>query len=114
MVPGKQITLDGFRGDVQKALDKNCKEIVSAAEHVSPQGVRVLRVVAAGEVGDTPIRWIYYHLSDDHGRRLSYIFTHEASFEGRLAGIDEALTSSVQFLPESKRQARAATTSARN
>ena len=107
MAPGKQITLNGFQTDVEKALAKNCKEIVSASENVNGQGLRILRVIAGGEIDETPIRWIYYHLSDDTGRRLSMIFTHEGSLESRLSGIDESLTSSVYFMPDEERQARA-------
>lgn len=96
---GKQITLDGFQSDVRAALATNCKEIISASESVNPQGIRVLRVVASGDVAETPIRWIYYHLSDDEGQRLSLIFTHESTLESRIAGIDEAMTSSITLLP---------------
>ena len=116
-VPGKQVTLDGFRGDVQSALGKNCKEILSASETVNAQNVKVMRVVAAGEVSETPIRWIYYHLSNDEGYRLSLIFTHEASLESRFAGTDKEMTSSIAFLPQpeenkqpEERQARATAT----
>lgn len=104
-LPGKHISLDGFRDDVQRALGKNCQQIVSASQEVNPQGVRVLRVVAAGEVKKTPIRWIYYHLSNDEGKRLSFIFTHEASLGDRIAGADEAMTHSVEFISGGTRQA---------
>ena len=97
-VPGKHVTLDGFRDDVQAALAKNCKEVLSVGQTVSPNNIRVLKVVAAGEVGDTPIQWIYYHLSDDNGNRLSCIFTLEASFQDRFAGMDESLTNSIEFV----------------
>ena len=107
MAPGKQITLTGFQTDVDKALAKNSTGIITASENLNSQGLRVLRVVAGGDIGETPIRWIYYHLSDDTGRRLSLIFTHEASLESRLSGIDESLTSSFYFLPEQEeRQAQ--------
>ena len=108
MLPGKQISLEGFRDDVQTALGKSCRQIISASEHVSPQGIRVLRVVASGEVKETPIRWIYYHLSDDDGKRLSFIFTHEESLDDRVAGADEALTNSVEFISKDERQASTA------
>ncbi len=106
-VPGKQITLDGFSRDVQQALGKNCQQVVSAGQTVNPNGIRVMRVEAAGSVGATPIRWIYYHLSDDTGQRLSYIFTLEASQLDRFAGMDEVMTASVEFLTDVERQARA-------
>ena len=96
-IAGTQITLDGFRTDVQKALAKNCKEIESASQSVNSQGVRALRVVANGQVAKTPIKWVYYHLSDDEGRRLSVIFTLESSMLSRFEGIDQQLTSSVLF-----------------
>ena len=95
----QQLSLEGFQMDVRAALDKNCKDILSASETINPQGIRILRVVAAGDVAKTPIRWIYYHLSDDDGQRLSVVFTHEASMESRIEGIDESLTSSIKMLP---------------
>ena len=114
---GNQITLSGFQADVQSALGENCQEILSASQSVNPQGVRMLRVAAGGEVKETPIRWVYYHLSDDEGQRLSMIFTFEASLESRLSSADEALTSSISILPrsqaESARQARAQDVQAR-
>ncbi len=105
-VPGKQVRLEAFRDDVQSALAKNCKQIVSASQKVNGQGVRIMRVEADGAVAETPIRWIYYHLSDDSGQRLSFIFTLEASQMDRFSGIDEAITSSVAFLTKEERQAR--------
>ena len=97
-VPGTQITLDGFREDVQRALAENCKEIVSASQSVNSQNVRVLRVEASGEVAETPITWIYHHLSDDQGRRLSFVYTLESSMMNRFDAADQAMTSSVFFL----------------
>ena len=113
MVPGKQVSLDGFRDDVQAALAKNCKKIVSVGQSVSPNGLRVMRVVAAGEVSDTPIHWIYCHLSDDHGRRLSCIFTLEASLEDPFAGKDESVTNSIEFIGTPERQASSSTEAVR-
>lgn len=97
-VPGTQITLDGFREDVQRALAKNCKEIVSASQSVNSENVRVLRVEASGEVAQTPITWIYCHLSDDEGHRLSFVYTLESSMMSRFDNADQAMTSSVFFL----------------
>lgn len=104
MPEGKQITLSGFQGDVQAALANNCKEIAMASESLNPQGIRVLRVVARGDVGETPIQWVYYHLSDDLGQRLSLVFTHESAMESRLAGLDESLTSSITILPRKSKE----------
>ena len=104
-VPGTQVTLDGFRDDVQRALGKNCKSIVSAGQSINGQNVRVLRVVASGEVAETPITWIYFHLSDDEGHRLSVVYTLESSMMSRFEGSDQEMASSVFFLkgsPEEK------------
>ena len=99
--------MGGFQEDVQRALDTYCEQIVDATESVSPQGIRLLRVEAAGTVEKTPVRWVYYHLSNKEGDRLSAIFTFEASRLEQFVGVDESLTSSVQFLGSSAAQARA-------
>ena len=96
--PGKQLSLENFQTDVRRALATNCEQILEAEETVNTQGVRMLRVVAGGRVADIPVRWIYYHLSDGRGPRLSCIFTHEASVSDRFDGLDRALTSSIEFL----------------
>ncbi len=96
---GEQLTLEGFQDDVKRALGKNFEQVVAGAEEVT-DGIRVLRVVVAGKVGDLPIQWTYYHLSNDPGQRAALVFTIEAGLVEKYPQIDHELISGFRFLPE--------------
>ena len=106
MPPNKQLMQSSYQKDVQNALGKSFEHLVSAETSVSPQGVRVLRVVARGTVSKTPIQWIYCHLSNQEGYCLSCIFTLEDTVAERFRGLDEALINSVELLAPPARQAQ--------
>lgn len=96
----EQLSLAGFQDDVRRVLGKNFEEILEAAEEMGDNGLRVLRVVVAGKVGDLPIQWTYYHLSDDKGHRASLVFTLETQLLNRFAQIDRELIGNFRFLPD--------------
>jgi len=96
----QQLTMEGFQDDVKRALGSNFEEIVEATEEAGDNGLRVLRVVVAGKVGDLPIQWTYYHLSDDHGHRAALVFTLESSLLDRFAHIDRELIGNFRFLAD--------------
>ncbi len=73
---GQQLSLAGFQEDIKRGLDKNLESLVDATE--KKQGnLRVLRVTAVGKTQDVPVRWVYAHISDDNGRRVSPRLHHE-------------------------------------
>ena len=90
--------MDGFQGDVKRVLGKNFEEIVEASEDAGDNGLRVLRVVVAGKVGELAIQWTYYHLADDQDHRASLVFTIESSLLERFAHIDRELIGNFRFL----------------
>jgi hypothetical protein len=96
----QQLSMEGFQDDVKRVLGNNFEEIVEATEETGDNDLRVLRVVVAGKVGDLPIQWAYYHLSDDNGRRASLVFTMESSLIERYAHIDRELLANFRFLAE--------------
>src|SRR5262245_6679594 len=108
----EQLTMEGFQEDVKRVLGTNFEEIVKATEEAGDNGLRVLRVVVAGKVGDLPIQWTYYHLSDDHGHRAALVFTLESSLLDRFAHIDRELIGNFRFLAD-KQPTPAGATSAR-
>jgi hypothetical protein len=59
-------------------------------------------VTVAGATGELPIQWTYYHLSDDHGHRVSLVFTIEGNLVERFAQIDREFVSGFRFLPDKK------------
>lgn len=103
---GQQITLEAFQGEVRKSLDKSFDSFASSEERVTETGLRVLQITAIGQASELPIQWIFYHLSDDQGRRLSMVFTVGGELADKLAGTDAQMASSLRFLelPEESTQ----------
>jgi hypothetical protein len=93
----KQLSLEGFQSDVKRVLGKNFEEVVEASEESADNGHRLLRVVVAGAVGELPIQWTYFHLSDEAGRRASLVFTIESSLLSRFAHLDRELIGNFHF-----------------
>jgi hypothetical protein len=96
----EQVSMDAFQDDVKRVLDQNFEEIVEASQETDDSGLHLLRVVVAGKVGELPIQWTYYHLSDDKGRRASLVFTMESSLLERFVHIDRELIGNFRFLEE--------------
>ncbi|MFM7843719.1 MAG: hypothetical protein ACKPEY_05760 [Planctomycetota bacterium] len=98
LAPGKQLSLDEFQDDIKASLAKNFRQFIEASQSQTGEGLRLLRVVAAGEASEIPMQWNYYHLSDEAGRRLALVCTFEASLAERFAENDRPLVSSIQLL----------------
>ncbi len=94
---GKELSLDAFQADVREALGDRFREFVSARKSTTQAGYRVLRIDAAGTVGEVPIRWIYYHISDSSGRRAAHVYTFEAERLDRFGTTDEEIVSGFRF-----------------
>jgi len=94
----QQLSMDGFQQDVKRVLGKNFEEMTEATEEVGENGLRALRIVVTGTVGELPIQWTYYHLSDDAGRRASLVFTLETSLLSRFGHIDRDLIANFRFV----------------
>ena len=108
---GEQLSMEGFQEDVKRVLGKNFEEMVEATEETGDNGLRVLRVVVVGKVGELTIQWTYYHLSDDQGRRASFVFTLESNLLEKYAQIDRQLLANFRFT-ETKQPTPADTKSA--
>ncbi len=96
----QQLSMAGFQDDVKRVLGKNFEEIVEASEETGDNGLRVLRCVVAGKVGELAIQWTYYHLSDDANHRASLVFTIESALLERFAHIDRELIGNFRFLAD--------------
>ena len=94
---GKQWTLEAFSQDIKQTLGDQMTDLIDADERVSPIGLRVLRVTAAGSVQGVPIQWVLMHFSDDTGRRMQATFTLEADNLEAFAGSDLQLSSSLRL-----------------
>jgi len=96
--PDKLVSLEEFQEDVKRALAKEFKEFVEAGQTVDAAGRRVLRVVARGTASDLPILWTYYHLADQQGRQMGFVFTCEEKYADLLGKADRELVDSLRFV----------------
>jgi hypothetical protein len=95
---GRQLSLDGFQSDVKRLISKGGNEILEASEKISSASHRLLRIVVGGSVEGVPIRWIYYHISNDSGRRLTMTFTLDEDSLEAFAEQDHQLTDTLELL----------------
>ena len=58
-----------FQQDVKRALADHFGEFVTASESVTDSGLHVMRVVTTGKIAELSIDWVYYHVTDNQGRR---------------------------------------------
>jgi len=94
---GKLTMLPEFQEDVKKTLGKNFGQFVKVSQKSGFANVRILRVVASGEVSQLPIQWIYYLVANENGQQTSLVFTLESSLAERFSDADRTLVSSLRF-----------------
>ena len=95
--PGKQMSLEAFQADVQRSLGDKFGQIVEGSKSTTEDGKCVLRVLVAGMESEIPIQWVYYHVSNDAGRRAAIAFTLETKLVERFAEADRTLIETFQF-----------------
>ncbi|MFO1066244.1 MAG: hypothetical protein U0892_20490 [Pirellulales bacterium] len=97
---GQQLTMEAMQEDVKRSLGTNFVAFAEVAEKLNSTGHRLLRIVADGTSGEVPVRWIYCHLSDDTGRRVSLVFTMSGESVESFGAADDQMTGSFEMLPE--------------
>jgi len=103
MEPGKQLGIEEFQSDVQKALGDRFGQFAKAEKKQRHDGYTVLHVIAQGAVSEIPIRWVYYHLTSPEGERVAYVYTMENEMVERFAETDMAMVDSIQLAAVPKR-----------
>ncbi|MHB8971883.1 MAG: hypothetical protein ACYC3X_00195 [Pirellulaceae bacterium] len=94
---GETFSMVDFQQDVKRALADHFGEFVTASESVTESGVHIMRVVATGKISELPIEWVYFHLTDNQGRRASCVYTYESELADRFGAADQSLVSSFHF-----------------
>ncbi len=100
LAPGKELPLDELQEDIRQSLGKNLRQFIEASVSRTDDGLRILRVAAAGEAAEIAVQWNYYHVSNAQGQRLALVFTLESEQLDRFAEIDRPLAASITFLPD--------------
>lgn len=94
---GEQWTLEAFELDVKRKLGDRFGEILQSQSAVTDSGLRMLRVVATGQVQGVPIQWIMMHFSDDEQHRVVATLTMDGESVPKLDGSDVQLAASLQL-----------------
>jgi hypothetical protein len=104
----KPLTLAGYQQEIETSLGKHFGEFLTASEDTSPQGFRVYRVVARGNVSGLAIEWIYYLVkSADGEQQASLAFTLEPDLEERFGKADSELLARLRFMTPPVKEAKA-------
>ena len=93
------ISLEAYAQQVSKALAENLGQLVQSKQYQSAAGNRVLRVEATGVISEVPMRWIYYHLSNNDGQRLSCVVTVEEKLLETFADADALFIDGIELTP---------------
>jgi hypothetical protein len=96
---GKHMALEEFQAEVQQALGDKFGQVVDASQWTTSDGMRVLRVQAAGAVSEISVIWMHYHLSDAQGRRAALAFSMESKLLERFAEQDRTIVDTFEFTP---------------
>ena len=86
-----------FEDEVRQSLVKHAGQITESAEGTNEQGIRVLRVTAAGVVSEVSMQWVYYHITNAEGRRLALVFTVQTDLVEAFGQRDRAMVETLQF-----------------
>ncbi len=106
MEPGKQLTIDGFKLDVQRILGKSFGSIIEETEKLTAKNLRMLRVVAGGRIEGVEVLWINLLISNDEGRHVSIVFTTNADKVDQLHEADSQIADTFEFTRRLKSKKR--------
>ena len=92
------LTLAKYRKEIEAIIrpDKTAK-LIGASEITTAKGDKAFRVSVKGIEEDVPVKWIYYHVAADDGRRLTFIFTLEQEIADVFQPSDQRMVNGLSF-----------------
>lgn len=90
-------TIAEVERDLERSLAGQFGRIEHSSEAVRSDGVRLVRVVAAGRVEGRPFRWIHNVLADEAGHRLAASCMFEEALAKRFGSADRELVDGISF-----------------
>lgn len=92
------LTLEDYKKEVARIIAADeVATIVDAKEFKTEGSARALSVEVEGEEGGVAVSWIYYHLNDKDGRRLTFVFTLERDIINQFVPNDRKLVNGLFF-----------------
>ncbi len=92
------LTLEKYREEIETIIrgDKTAK-LVGASKLKTTTGLDAFRVSVKGVEEDVPVKWIYYHVASEDGRRLTFIFTLEQEIADLFQPSDQRMVNGLSF-----------------
>lgn len=109
---GNLLKLEEFQEEISKIIDGSNAKVEGSKSSETSRGLNVLQVQVLGEEDQIPIRWVYYHVAHEDGRRLTFVFTVEDEVYDRFSAFGRSLIESLMFEAR-KKEATASTGSGR-
>lgn len=94
----KPLTLASYKKEVEKIIrsDKTAR-IADSKEMTTSTGLSALKVTVKGIEKELPVQWIYYHVSSEDGRRLTFVFTLEQEIASVFQPSDHRMVNGLSF-----------------
>lgn len=93
------LTLEKFKKEVTSIVtaDKNAR-LKSAEQLKSRSGLNILEIQVTGVVEEIPLNWMYFHVSNNQGRCVTFVFTLEQELAVEVRPAARKLVSNLTFL----------------
>ncbi len=105
----RPLGLKNYRKEVGRIIAADqIARIVDDNEYKTKNGVRVLSVEVEGKEGGVPVTWLYYHVNNTDGRRMTFVFTLESDFADGFRPHDRKLVEGLAFVAKPAAAASAA------
>jgi len=92
------LTLADYKKEVARIIAADdFATITKSSEFKTSGSVRGLTVEVEGKEGGVPVSWIYYHLNDKDGRRMTFVFTLEREVINQFTPADRKLVGGLAF-----------------
>ena len=93
------LTLETFEKEVTSmvAADKDAR-LESAEQLKSRSGLNILEIQVSGVVEEVPLNWMYFHVSNNQGRCVTFVFTLEQELASEVRPAARKLVSNLTFL----------------
>jgi hypothetical protein len=110
----KPLTKEEYRKEVARIIAADeVAQIVDVQEFQANDSVRALKVEVEGVEEDVPVSWLYYHVNDRDGRRMTFVFTLERQVLTDFRPADKKMVEGLVFEARDRGQSSAANRAAR-
>ena len=91
------LKLAQFQEEVKKIVADSEARIVDSEKLTTATGLEALKVSVNGVESGIPFQWLYYHISNSDGRRVTFVFTVEKEAADYFKNADQELVQNVFF-----------------